>query len=42
MMKMIPLEPKIINKNILIAHINTKIGKLNYHLENRIPKNIIL
>jgi putative hemolysin len=32
------LEPKIINKNILIAHINTKIGKLNYHLENRIPE----
>lgn len=32
------LEPKIINKNILIAHINTKIGKLNYHLENKIPE----
>ncbi len=32
------LEPKIINKNILIAHINTKMGKLNYHLENKIPE----
>lgn len=32
------LDLKVINKNIFIAHINTKIGKINYHLKNKIPE----